>query len=163
MKALSLRNTEPEEASRPFDENRDGFVMGEGAGVLVLEELEHARRRSAPIYCELAGYGCTADAHHMTQPHPEGREVARAMKIAMRCAKVRIGKQRLDMRDDPTKLASEASPSHRHGSSLGIASETHRTRIPSCRFAELCDQRASVSSWKTNRVKVARHPLHHSG
>jgi 3-oxoacyl-[acyl-carrier-protein] synthase II len=88
MKALSLRNAEPEKASRPFDKNRDGFVMGEGAGVLVLEELEHARRRSAPIYCELAGYGCTADAHHMTQPHPEGREVARAMKIAMRYAKV---------------------------------------------------------------------------
>ena len=88
MKALSLRNAEPEKASRPFDKNRDGFVMGEGAGVLVIEELEHARRRSAPIYCELAGYGCTADAHHMTQPHPEGREVARAMKIAMRWAKV---------------------------------------------------------------------------
>jgi 3-oxoacyl-[acyl-carrier-protein] synthase II len=88
MKALSLRNDEPEKASRPFDKNRDGFVMGEGAGVLVLEELEHARRRSAPIYCELAGYGCTADAHHMTRPHPDGQEVARAMKIAMRHAKV---------------------------------------------------------------------------
>jgi 3-oxoacyl-[acyl-carrier-protein] synthase II len=83
-----LRNHEPEKASRPFDKGRDGFVMGEGAGVLVLEELEHARRRSAPIYCELAGYGCTADAHHMTQPHPEGREVARAIKIAMLQAKV---------------------------------------------------------------------------
>jgi 3-oxoacyl-[acyl-carrier-protein] synthase II len=88
MKALSMRNDEPEKASRPFDKHRDGFVMGEGGGVLVIEELEHARRRSAPIYCELAGYGCTADAHHMTQPHPEGREVARAMSIAMRHAKV---------------------------------------------------------------------------
>ena len=84
MKALSLRNDEPERASRPFDKDRDGFVMGEGGGVLVLEELEHARKRSARIYCELAGYGCTADAHHMTQPHPEGREVARAMRIASR-------------------------------------------------------------------------------
>jgi 3-oxoacyl-[acyl-carrier-protein] synthase II len=88
MKALSLRNDEPENASRPFDKDRDGFVMGEGGGVLVIEELSHARRRSAPIYCELAGYGCTADAHHMTQPHPEGREVARAMRIALRHAKV---------------------------------------------------------------------------
>jgi 3-oxoacyl-[acyl-carrier-protein] synthase II len=91
MKALSLRNDEPERASRPFDKDRDGFVMGEGGGVLVIEELEHARRRSAPIYCELVGYGCTADAHHMTQPHPEGREVARAMKIALRQAKVDTG------------------------------------------------------------------------
>jgi 3-oxoacyl-[acyl-carrier-protein] synthase II len=91
MKALSLRNDEPERASRPFDKDRDGFVMGEGGGVLVIEELEHARRRSAPIYCELVGYGCTADAHHMTQPHPEGREVARAMKIALRHAKVDTG------------------------------------------------------------------------
>jgi 3-oxoacyl-[acyl-carrier-protein] synthase II len=65
--------------------------MGEGGGVLVIEELQHARRRSAPIYCELVGYGCTADAHHMTQPHPEGREVARAMRIALRQAKVDTG------------------------------------------------------------------------
>ncbi len=91
MKALSLRNDEPERASRPFDKDRDGFVMGEGGGVLVIEELQHARRRSAPIYCELVGYGCTADAHHMTQPHPEGREVARAMRIALRQAKVDTG------------------------------------------------------------------------
>jgi 3-oxoacyl-[acyl-carrier-protein] synthase II len=91
MKALSLRNAEPERASRPFDKDRDGFVMGEGGGVLVLEELQHAKRRSASIYCELAGYGCTADAYHMTQPHPEGREVARAMTIAMHHAKVNGG------------------------------------------------------------------------
>jgi 3-oxoacyl-[acyl-carrier-protein] synthase II len=91
MKALSLRNDEPEKASRPFDRDRDGFIMGEGAGVLVLEELEHARDRRAQIYCELAGYGCTADAYHMTQPHPEGRDVARAMKIAMRHAEVNAG------------------------------------------------------------------------
>lgn len=83
MKALSLRNEEPERASRPFDKNRDGFVMGEGAGVLILEELEHALRRSAPIYCEVAGYGCTADAYHVTHPHPDGRGVARAIHLAM--------------------------------------------------------------------------------
>lgn len=88
MKALSLRNDDPEKASRPFDKNRDGFVMGEGAGVLVLEDLEHAQRRSAPIYCELVGYGCTADAYHVTHPHPEGRGVARAMNLAMEEASV---------------------------------------------------------------------------
>ena len=88
MKALSLRNDEPERASRPFDKDRDGFVMGEGAGVMVIEELEHAKKRGATIYCELTGYGATADAYHLTSPHPEGLGAAKCMEMALRHAKL---------------------------------------------------------------------------
>src|SRR5712691_3870429 len=88
MKALSLRNDEPERASRPFDRDRDGFVVGEGAGVVVVEELEHAKARRAKIYCELAGYGLSADAYHMTAPPPGGEGAARAMELALEHARL---------------------------------------------------------------------------
>ena len=83
MKALSTRNDEPERASRPFDRDRDGFVMSEGAGVVVVEELEHAKARGAKIYCELTGYGLSADAYHMTAPPDDGEGAARAMQLAL--------------------------------------------------------------------------------
>ena len=87
--ALSKNNEQPEMASRPFDAKRDGFVLGEGAGLLILEEESHAIKRGATIICELAGYGATSDAHHVTQPHPEGEGAAKAMILAMNDAKIR--------------------------------------------------------------------------
>jgi 3-oxoacyl-[acyl-carrier-protein] synthase II len=88
MKAMSTRNDDPKHASRPFDLGRDGFVMGEGAGILVLESLEHARKRAARIYCEISGYAATCDAFHITQPDPEGKGLSMAMRRALAGAKI---------------------------------------------------------------------------
>src|SRR5215204_3131850 len=86
MKAMSTRNDSPQTASRPFDKNRDGFIMGEGSGILVLESLEHAQSRGARIYCELAGYAATCDAYHITQPDPDGKGLSMAMTRALASA-----------------------------------------------------------------------------
>jgi 3-oxoacyl-[acyl-carrier-protein] synthase II len=132
MRALSRRNGEPARASRPFDRGRDGLVMGEAAAVLVLEDLEHARARGAKIYGELAGYGVSSDAAHMTEPDPTGENPARAMRMAMEDA-------RID--------ASEVGYINAHATStpLGDASET---RVIKHALGEEQALRTPVSSTK---------------
>jgi 3-oxoacyl-[acyl-carrier-protein] synthase II len=93
-RALSMRNDDPPAASRPFDKDRDGFVLSEGAGIVVVEELDHARKRGAPIYAEVLGVGSTADAYHITAPHPDGAGASRAMENALRDA--RVGATQID-------------------------------------------------------------------
>jgi 3-oxoacyl-[acyl-carrier-protein] synthase II len=108
-RALSQRSDNPAAASRPFDKDRDGFVLSEGAGILVLEELEHARRRGGPVYAELLGCGCTADAHHITAPHPCGTGAARAMQAALRDARLNPDEvQYVNAHGTSTELGDEA-------------------------------------------------------
>jgi 3-oxoacyl-[acyl-carrier-protein] synthase II len=110
-RALSLRNDDPQAASRPFDKDRDGFVLSEGAGIVVVEELEHAKKRGAPIHAELLGVGSTADAYHITAPHPEGAGASRAMENALRDARV-----------NPTEV--EYINAHGTSTELGDTAET---------------------------------------
>ena len=113
MQALSTRNDEPERASRPYDKGRDGFVLGEGAGVLVLESLAHAKARGATIYAEIAGSGITSDAHHMAQPDPVGSGASRAMRMAHR-----VGR-RGALRRRPHQRARDVDPGRRRGRGRG--------------------------------------------
>ncbi|GAC1409423.1 MAG: beta-ketoacyl-ACP synthase II [Gemmatimonadaceae bacterium] len=114
IRAMSTRNEEPEMASRPFDKDRDGFVMGEGAAVLILEEYERAQSRGARIYAEVAGYGTTNDAHHMTAPRPDGTQAARSMRLAL---------------DDANVSAHEIGYVNTHGSSTPLNDSTETMAI----------------------------------
>jgi 3-oxoacyl-[acyl-carrier-protein] synthase II len=133
MKALSRRNDEPERASRPFDRDRDGFVMSEGAGIAVVEELEHARKRGAKIYCEIAGYGLSADAYHMTAPPDDGEGAARAMKLALDHA-----------RCSPTDV--DYINAHATSTGLGDIAETKAIKMV---FGDDQARKVSISSTKS--------------
>src|SRR5437764_2417570 len=132
MKALSERNESPSTASRPFDATRDGFVMGEGAGVVILEELDHAKARGARIYAEIVGYGATGDAHHLTAPAPEGEGAQRAMHRAMKDAGI---------------TAADVDYINAHGTSTP-ANDLNETKAIKAVFGE-CAKKLNVSSTKS--------------
>jgi len=132
MKALSTRNDEPHRASRPWDRDRDGFIIGEGGGVVVVEELEHAKARGAKIYCELTGYGLSADAYHMTAPPPNGEGAARAMQLALDHARI---------------TASQVDYVNAHATSTGLG-DVCETRAIKTVFGEHA-HKVSISSTKS--------------
>ena len=145
MKALSTRNEEPTKASRPFDKNRDGFVLSEGAGIVVLEELEHAKKRGAKIYGEVAGYGATADAHHLTAPAPEGAGAARAMKIALKHAQLRPDRSATSTPTaPPLRRATSAKP--RPSSPSSATTPKRRPSAPPSPTSATCS--APPAPWK---------------
>lgn len=133
MKALSTRNDEPQKASRPWDRDRDGFVMGEGAGVLVVEELEHARRRGARIHAEIGGYGLSADAYHMTSPLPNHEQAQRSMRMALTRAGLNT--------DDVDYI-------NAHGTSTSVG-DVAETRAVKATFGEHAKNGLLVSSTKS--------------
>ncbi|MBE06568.1 MAG: beta-ketoacyl-[acyl-carrier-protein] synthase II [Verrucomicrobiaceae bacterium] len=133
MKALSFRNDEPEKASRPFDRDRDGFVMSEGPGIVIIEELEHAKARGAEIYCELSGYGVSADAYHMTSPHPEGFGASYCMNMAMNHAQIDV---------------SEVDYINAHGTSTGLG-DICETKAIKLSFGNKVNDGLLVSSTKS--------------
>jgi len=133
MKALSTRNDEPERASRPFDKNRDGFVMGEGAGVVMIEELEHALKRGAKIYAELIGYGVSADAYHLSAPSPDGSGPAYAIEMALRHGKTNT---------------TEVDYLNAHATSTGLG-DVAETKAIKLAFGEYAKNGLMVSSTKS--------------